>query len=408
MHPLAVVAAVVAVLAGPAAAGAQAPTRAETEPDLLRAVQPVLDARAAALRNGDREAWLATVDPAAPASFRAAQTRQFDGLRQLPLAEFSLQARVDDRGDLGPAVAARYRTRVFLPETRQVHRFAGYDDRQAVDRLWLTFVERGGRWYVGGDDDLEAVGLDTARGLWDLGRVATLDTDHFLVVHHPEQADRAAALAAIAEEAAAVLDARWDRPWSRRIPLVLPGSVEELEELLQSTIDLDNYVAFVSYEALRDDGFVATAPRIYVQDRNLSRYGRAFQVETIVHELVHAASVPLAGPFVPAWVHEGVADWVATGRPAGLRPPAGTDGRLPRDYEFVTGSRDAIVRSYAESRSATSFLADRHGSRAPADLFAAAGAPKVAAGSVDHHVDQAVRRVAGQPFAEFEPAWARR
>lgn len=400
--------ALVAALAAPAPVGAQAPPRPETEADLLRAVQRVLDARAAALREGDREAWLATVDPAAPASFRAAQSRQYDGLRQLPLAEFSLHARIDDTGDFGPAVAGRYRTRVFLPETRQVHRLAGYDDRKAVDRLWLTFVERGGGWYVGGDDDLDAVGLETARGLWDLGPVATLDTDHFLVVHHPEQADRAATLAAIAEEAFAVLDARWDRPWSGRVPLVLPGSVEELEELMQSTIDLDNYVAFVSYDALRDDGFVATAPRIYIQDRNLSRYGRAFQVETIVHELVHAATVPLAGPFIPAWVHEGVADWVATGHPSGLRPPAGTDGRLPRDYEFITGGRDAIVRSYAESRSVTSFLADRHGSRAPADLFAAAGEGKLAAGSVDHHLDQAVRRVTGQAFTEFESAWARR
>jgi len=63
----------------------------------------------------------------------------------------------------------------------------------------------------------------------------------------------------------------------------------------------------------RDDGWEATAPRIYIQDENLKAYDRPYQVETLVHELTHAAGAPLAGPFVPSWVHEGVADWVATG-----------------------------------------------------------------------------------------------
>ena len=38
-------------------------------------------------------------------------------------------------------------------------------------------------------------------------------------------------------------DRRWSLPWSERIPLILPRSVEELERLLQATYDLDNLVA---------------------------------------------------------------------------------------------------------------------------------------------------------------------
>ncbi|HEX2849722.1 MAG TPA: hypothetical protein VHN98_04180 [Acidimicrobiales bacterium] len=383
------------------------PARAAAGPSLA-AVQPVLDARTAAVRAGDREAWAATIDPNAPAAFRDEQLAEFDGLHSLPLATYALTARLDDSGDLSRAAGTKYGAPVYLPETRQVLRFDGYDDRDAVDSLWLTFVQRGDRWYVAADDDLSGLGLDTARGLWDFGPVAVLRTDHFLVLHHPAQAERARALASIGEDAIATLDRRWDEPWPGRIPMVLPGSVDELEKMLQSTIDLDKFVAFVSYGAVRDDGWVATAPRIYVQDGNLSKYSRAYQVQTLVHELSHAAAAPLAGPFVPAWVHEGIADWVAKGRATDERAPTGNEGHLPRDYEFSTGSQSAIIRSYSEARSAVSYLSARAGVGAPTAFLTALGDPKVAPGSVDFHVDQALRQSAGVGLADLEHGWLTR
>jgi hypothetical protein len=376
----------------------------------LSSVQALLDARSAAVLAGDRDTWLATVDPRAPAPFRDAQARSFDGLRSLPLAVYRLEARVDDSGDLSTGLANQYEgaTGLLLPETRQVYRLTGYDDRDAVDTMWWTYVERDGRWYVAGDDDLVDLGLDTARNLWDLGAVRVQPTEHFLVLSHPEQADRATALASIAEDAMAALNQRWTRAWSQRIPLVLPGSVEELETMLQSTFDLDNFVAFVSYGAVRDDGYEPTAPRIFIQDRNLSRYDRRFQVETLLHELVHAASVPLVGPLVPGWVHEGVADWAAKGRPTNESAPKGTDRRLPRDHEFTVGGGASIVRAYNESRSAMSYLSSRGGVDAPPTMFAAIGEARVAPGSPDYHVDRVLRGLIGVGFNSFEQEWARR
>ena len=391
-----------AVAAAPADAGS-------AQGDPLPAVQALLDTRAEAVRNGDRQRFLATVDPAAPAAFRAAQGRTFDGLRSLPLASYALTARVEDSGDLGVAAAGRYGSaRVFLPETRQTYRLEGFDDRDAVDEQWLTFVERDGRWYVGGDGDLEALGLETDRQLWDLGPVQIERREHVMVLSHPEQAERAAALAAIAEEAVATFAQVWDQPWAGRLPLVLPGSVDELERLLESTVDLDKFVAFAGYRILRDDGYAATAPRIFVQDARLARYSREQQVETMVHELAHAAAVSLVGPFVAGWVHEGVADWAATGRRSGERRPSGGDGRLPRDFELSTGSSSAIVRAYAESRAAVSLLAARRGAAAPTAFFRTLGAVRVAPGSADHHVDDALRRAADMSLGELEAAWAAR
>lgn len=407
--------AALAVLAGPiatgppgtAAASAVAVGVAAAEP--LAAVQAVLDARSEAVRAGDAEAFLATVDPAAPPAFRDAQSRQFQGLRSLPLASFSLRARTDDTGDLAAAAFGRYGgAPIFLPETRQIYRLEGYDDRDTVDELWLTFVRRSGRWYVGGDGDLEALGMETDRQLWDFGPVHAMKTDHLLVLSHPEQAERAADLAAMAEEAVGAFSAVWDQPWSGRVPLVLPGSVDELERLLESTVDLDKFVAFAAYTAVRDEGYATTAPRIFIQDARLARYSPAEQVATLVHELAHVASAPLTGPFVPGWVHEGVADWVATGRRAGERRPLGGDDLLPRDFELSTGPAVAIVRSYRESRAAMSLLAARRGAAAPTALFRALGDVRVAPGSVDRHLDGALRRAAGVTLAELQEAWAAR
>ncbi|HVF32275.1 MAG TPA: hypothetical protein VM933_04475 [Acidimicrobiales bacterium] len=370
----------------------------------------MLDAREEALRAGDRQAWLATVDPEAPSAFRDAQGRLFDGLRSIPIESFSLQVRTEDTGDLGGGLSARYGgAKVQLPETRQRLRLRGFDALDAVDSLWLTFVERAGGWYVGGDEDLAPLGLDTARGPWDYAPIEVRETAHLLTIFHPGQRERAVALSAIAEEAIGVLESRWDQPWPERIPLILPADTEELEKLLQSTIDLDKFLAFVSYGAVRDEGWTATAPRIYIQDENLGGYSRDFQVETLVHELAHAAGAPLAGPFVPAWVHEGIADWVATGRSTRERKPSGSDGVLPRDHEFSTGPQSKIIEAYRESRSATSHLASRAGLAGPTALLRELGAVRAAPGNTDHHVDAALRRAAaGIGLADLERGWAGR
>jgi hypothetical protein len=393
-------------VSGVAATVSESPADAATT---LAEVQRVLDARVAAVARNDRAAWIATVDPDAPARFRLAQASSFDGLRSLPLATFSLTARLDDTGDLGVGLSSRYGgAPTFLPETRMRMRLADYDDRDDVQSLYLTFVRRGGRWYIAGDTDLAPIGIETFRGLWDQGPVVVQRTPHFLVLSHPPDATRARTLASIAEDAIGRLDARWDRPWSHRVPMILPSSLEELALILQATFDLQNFVAFVSYGSVRDQDWQATAPRIYIQDVNLSRYPRDYQVRTLTHELDHVAVAPLAGPMIPSWLHEGVADWVALGERTDERKPSGSDGRLPRDFEFTLGGGTAINLSYAESRSAMSFLAAHSGRAAPGALIQRLGAERASPGSEEYLVDQALQQVSGLTVTELEKEWAAR
>ena len=63
------------------------PRVARAADDPLAVVQKVLDVRVDALRRGDENAFLATVDPLAPDAFRRAQAQSFEGLRSLGFRE---------------------------------------------------------------------------------------------------------------------------------------------------------------------------------------------------------------------------------------------------------------------------------------------------------------------------------
>ncbi len=375
---------------------------AETRDDAIRAV---LDQREAAVRSGDREAFLATVDPGASDEFKAAQGALFDGLRTVPLARYELVLRTDEVPDLAEGLGDRYTAdEVFLPAVEAHYRLEGVDAVDALDGFFYTFLRREGRWRIVSDTDVEDLGLPSARNLWDFGPVARASSAHFTVVFAPADRQRAETLLDLAEQARERLATGFDRPLPDQILLVLPHTVDQLAEMLQSTFDLTNFVAFAAAAVDRDENWASTAPRVFIQDVNLARSRRSFQLETLHHEFVHVAAFPLAGPFVPAWVHEGVADWLAKGRE---RPSevAGSDEVLPEDFEFTTGGLDAIVSAYQESTSAMAFLAQAKGPDAPVDLLVEAGRDRLAPGTTDYHVDAAFRSIYGKGLAEFQADW---
>jgi hypothetical protein len=385
-------------------AGAQTATASRED-----AVRQVLARRVEALKRGDRGAFMDTVDPIAAEEFKARQGRLYDGLRSLPLASYELEMRTDEVPDLGAGLAGRYADDdVFLPPIEAHYRLTGIDTIDAVDGYYYTFLLRGGQWRIVADSDVEDVGLPSARNLWDYGPVSQERTAHFTVVHDPADRKRAETLAQLCEEGYARLTALFSpgagRPVPAQIVVVLPHSLDQLQEILQATFDLSNFVAFASASVDRDDDWMSTAPRVYVQDANLSRSRRDFQLQTFHHEFTHVAAFPLAGPFVPSWMHEGLADWMA-GSEKGPTAVEGTDGRLPDDWEFTTGGGESILRAYDESTSATAFLAAKKGKGAPLDLLVRAGEARAAPGTSEYRVDQALRAVYGAGLDQFQKDW---
>lgn len=373
------------------------------------AVQEVLDARVRAILGRDRDAFLDTVDPEAPQRFREAQATLFDGLATVPLESYSLEALTDDVSDLSGAVDGDRdgADEIRLPLVEERLHIEGIDDTDAVSDLWYTFARRGDRWFVNADDDLADLGLETQKHLWSFGPVTFVEGDRSVVMHRPGGEERARSLLDITEQGfdRLVQTLAWEAP--PKVLVVLPESTGQLEEMLQTNFDLTNFVAFATADVDRSEevgGWEWTAPRVFAQEQNLARHSLDFQIETLHHELVHVVAFDRAGPHIPNWLHEGHADYLALGQP---RPSAvaGTDGDLPLDFQFITGGRDRILRSYRESTSAAAFLAQAVGPDAPSELFAALGAVRIEPGTWEYHLDQQLREIYGEGLAEFEADW---
>ncbi|MBI2169165.1 MAG: hypothetical protein HYU28_06635 [Actinobacteria bacterium] len=395
-------------LAGvPARASVTAPA-AQDGPGWVPEVQALLDARAAAVLARDREAFMATVDPDASDTFRRAQDTLFTGMSSVPFEAYRLEVRADEVEDLSAAVPDdRGEDEMHLPLVEERFRLAGIDAVDAVHDLWYTFVRRGDRWYLNEDNDVSDLGLLTQRHLWSFGEVAVTDGSNVAVLSAPADADRARALLEITEEGMVRLRESLDWAAPPKVAVMVPGSTSQLEEILQTNFDLTNFVAFASADVDRGEeagGWAWTAPRIYAQEANLTRHSRDFQVETLHHELVHALGFDRSGPFIPNWVHEGHADYLALDQPR-ASAVAGSDGRLPLDYEFVTGGRAKILLAYRESTSAVSYLADTKGDDGPTRVFEALGDRRLEPGTWEYHLDQALTEVYGKGFEAFQSDW---
>ena len=374
------------------ASGAPAARAKESSAPPLTELRAVLKARTDAQRAKNRDAYAATIDPQAPATFRDAQLRSFDGLASLPVARinYSIEdGEVDltrgvDRKEYGDAPVA-------LVTTTRALRFT-YDARSSLDAMFWTFVKRGAQWYVGGDDDIADLGLETTVSMWDTGPVVVAQSDHFQLLAHPDHQARAQELLGLAEGALVTLNARWHLTWSQQLVGFVPSTPNELGDLIQASVDVTKYVAFVAY-GYNPETLVATVPRLYVQDRNLSRYAADGQIETLVHEFTHAAGSSYASSFIPSWIHEGLADWVAGGPTNAFPRGPGAGKRAPRDDQFAAGTQGQIIQAYRDARSLIASLSRVGGGQAPFDLFVDIGKEHVRPGARSYVVDQELSHI---------------
>ncbi len=388
-----------------ASVGAPVAHAKETPGPPLTALRAVLKARTDALRAKNLASYASTIDLDASAAFRDAQLSAFDGLVSLPVARVNYSIHRDatdltravDRDEYAKATVA------LLPTTRAL-RFT-YDARSSIDVMFWTFVKRGEQWFIGGDDDVADIGLETTAALWDRGPVLAVQSDHFQLIAHPAKRARAQDLLALAEQALSTLGQRWMLPWSGKLVGFVPGSPEEIADLLQATVDVTKFVAFVAY-GFDEETLRATTPRLYVQDANLSGYPPAAQTETLLHELAHAAGSEFAGGFIPAWVHEGLADWIASGTANRYPRGSGAGAHAPGDEEFGAGSQTQIVRAYRDSRSLIAALSRIAGAQSPFAFFQELGAQTVRAGSTPYVVNEALRKVGVADLATLEREWA--
>lgn len=373
-------------------------------------IQDVLDRAASGFLTGDVAAVRATLhDPAGVFGQRWLQ--RVEHLRDVPLASYAL--RIDPSlPDLATgAVRSRYDDPVQVVYVVEEHALEGFDTTgPAAEDLFLTVVETDDGWRISGDRDGEPLGLVSVDHLWDHGPVVTTRQGPVLALHHPGTASIDELLAE-ARRALAEAAQRWPLAWPQRVPIIVPRDEEELAELLHVTFDLSSFIAFATATPVGElDDYRLTGSRIVLNPRRFLDRSSDTRQRILVHELVHVASRPVAGPMVPSWLDEGIAQAIGEERSTTgtrLLDALATDAlALPGDTEFTTGGRDGIFLSYQLAWSFVDHLTRRFGADAVARLYAAVGAGGVdAPGTEAYVVDRATRAVLDASLAELIEGW---
>jgi hypothetical protein len=389
----------------PGRSPAATPSRAEQ-------IQQMLDRRSDAVARHDKNGFMATVDPQA-IDFRTRQSDWFDRFAALQISGYKLKLNLDDAPELTrKRDAAAYKAPVMVAAVEERYHLGDFDEKPALDMLFLTFVQRAGGWVVASDTGVEDLGLLSARLPWDFGPVQLTSSDHFVLFAHPDQADFAKDLLPLAEASLPEVARVWSRPWHQRVPIFLPSTAAELDRMLGETVDVSNFVAFASYEVDRAASFEVVGHRIYLNRPNFSRHNDQSRRNIFAHELLHVATSEYSGPFVPLWVEEGIAQTAESkghGSVAGLNNVIKAkrfDNKLPDDLEFISGSSSSIFLSYQEALSAFEYMEGHYGIAKAGDLYQTLGAGRIEPGTARYHMEQALHATLDVSFEQLQSDWA--
>lgn len=365
------------------------------------AARKLLGQRSAALLHHDRTAFLAGIDPRST-RFLAEQRRMFGNIAQVPLAAWSYTLVRTDAFPLPPTADGTRRT---AAEVRLRYRLAGYDTEPVVSTAYLTLDRRGGRWYVGGDDDGAAGGHRTAVQLWDQGPVRVVRGAHSLVLGlGAEKTLRG--YADDADQAVPQVRHAWGSGWPGKVVIEAPSSLDRMAALLDARpTDYRDIAAVTTGEG--GGNAAAPADRVIINPAafgELSAFGR--QV-VLTHETTHVATRLSTTAHTPLWLSEGIADWVAyrdSGRTAGeIAPELAADVRagrtpaaLPTDADFGT-TAGGLAQAYEGGWLACRMIADQW---SPGTLTAFYRA--VAKGGT---LDSRLRAALGIGLTDFTARW---
>lgn len=347
-----------------------------------RAVQALLDRRAAAVRAHDERAFLADVDPS-DASFVARQRAIYRGLVQVPFASFSYQV-VPGRTFTVDAVTRRWGPSATVMAVVARHRLRGYDTGDVAEPVGLTVAVRDGRWVLVADDTVDA---SLPRGghaaPWDVGEVAVATGRRCLVIGDARDRDTLATVAQRVDRAVAAVSRLWPTggsTWPGRVVVYTARDKDVMSTYLETTADPRARPAAIALPVT--DSFtwfdsLTRAPRA-VGSRVIVDGSAEHAVDDVLlrHEITHVATQRQQGPGTPVWMVEGIADYTAL-RPTsvsdairlerGVDRPSATaldDGRyqlrLPASVLFYSDA-DTVDTNYVSALLACAYVRERWG-----------------------------------------------
>jgi hypothetical protein len=341
----------------------------------------------------------------------SSEPRSLANAVDVPFTRFEIDPVTQYSGDLAsPRIVAGYKGADEVATYHVIERTQIGDETGVFQEDGAyTFTREPGRegyggWRLVSKSDLDVLGFFSPVHLWDIERVSVLRSTRFLLLTHPSTADSMRPVLDIAERAYDRVDDYWPGPQSDRYVIIVPSTTAELGRILHETLDLEKFVAFVGAGADRTKGWEPTGPRLFVHLSHLDNYGPADQTEILNHELIHAITREVSGPMVPTWIEEGLANHAAGAALGNV----GTSDTFPSNDRFVTGSVRDIQATYAQAQVAIATLEAEKGRDELTEFYADLGSRRVAPGTDEYHVRDAIAKSVGWSFESWVGAWRKR
>ncbi|MFD3517313.1 hypothetical protein [Streptomyces sp. NPDC058657] len=362
-----------------------------------RDVRRLLEQRAAALLNRDREAFLAVLEPGAQ-GLRASQEQEFGNLTGLPLESWEYRLTGLDRTGESAATA---RVELAL-------RARGYDTVPAVTSRRIDLLRSRGRWYVAGDRPART----GAQEIWQQGPVTAVRGPRALVLGAGQGRERLRGIADVASSAVAAATRAWPGEPGLRVVVLVPPSLSGMGALLGEPAAGYRGIAAVTTGASRA-GRRTSADRVIVNPEAYDVLGAVGQQVVLTHETAHVATRTATGAATPMWLSEGFADWVAYREsdrtPVQIAPELratvtkeGVPAALPDDGDFrFTGDADRLAGAYEGGWLACRMIVERWDEPALLAFYRAVGAHPQREGAVENALSGAL----GTTPAEFTAQW---
>jgi hypothetical protein len=330
-------------------------------------IADLLARRGKAIRDHDKAAFLALIDPTAE-QFRIEQSQLFDRLVHVPFSDWSYVLAGE-----GPALPKNRSVQLpkgsSIARVRLDYQLAG-SDSQVEREQYLTVVPRGGQWLLAGNDDATASGLKTESDIWDLGPVRVVHGKESLVLGDAPMKELQS-LAAEADRGVHDVGVVWRRPWSHHPVIVFPQSQSDMATLIGNDGKGLSQIAAVTTGSFESG--LSRGDRVVVNPSAWRTLGSLGRRVVLAHEITHLATRAITVDDVPIWLSEGFADYVAyqavqvpTNVVAGdvlddVRKGKGPKN-LPQDADF-DAARGDIAAAYEGAWLACRMIAERYGEK---------------------------------------------
>ncbi|MDQ1600747.1 MAG: hypothetical protein QOD68_2221 [Actinomycetota bacterium] len=330
-------------------------------------IADLLARRGKAIRDHDKAAFLALIDPTAE-QFRSEQSQLFDRLVHVPFSDWSYVLAGE-----GPALPKNRSVQLpkgsTIARVRLDYQLAG-SDSQVEREQYLTVVPRGGQWLLAGNDDATASGLKTESDIWDLGPVQVVHGKQSLVLGDAPKKELQS-LAAEADRGVHDVGVVWRRPWSHHPVIVFPQSQSDMATLIGNDGKGLSQIAAVTTGSFESG--LSRGDRVVVNPSAWRTLGSLGRRVVLAHEITHLATRAITVNNVPIWLSEGFADYVAyravqvpTNVVAGdvlndVRKGKGPKN-LPEDADF-DAARGDIAAAYEGAWLACRMIAERYGEK---------------------------------------------